>query len=68
MLVFNRNGKLNVNSWANQKPPPVASQSNQVKVESRVEAPQEQRSALNEIQKKSPKKYTNLSGEKLAAC
>jgi glutaminyl-tRNA synthetase len=65
-LVFNKTVGLR-DSWAKQKPAPAA-QSNQPGKQSNQGGgqPQEQRSALNEIQKIA-KKYTNLSGEKLAA-
>jgi glutaminyl-tRNA synthetase len=65
-LVFNKTVGLR-DSWAKQKPAPAA-QSNQPGKQSNRGGgqPQEQRSALNEIQKIA-KKYTNLSGEKLAA-
>jgi len=65
-LVFNKTVGLR-DSWAKQKPAPIA-QPNQLGKQSNQGGgqPQEQRSALNEIQKIA-KKYTNLSGEKLAA-
>ncbi|REG94471.1 glutamine--tRNA ligase/YqeY domain fusion protein [Algoriphagus antarcticus] len=66
-LVFNKTVGLR-DSWAKQNPAP-APQSNQPKQQQPNQGggqPQGQRSALNEIQKIS-KKYTNLSGDKLAA-
>lgn len=60
-LVFNKTVGLR-DSWAKQKP-----DTNQLKQSPpKNKQPQSQRSALNEIQKIS-KKYTNLSGDKLAA-
>jgi glutaminyl-tRNA synthetase len=65
-LVFNKTVGLR-DSWAKQKPATVAQPNQQVKQSNQGGGqPQEQRSALNEIQKIA-KKYTNLSGEKLAA-
>jgi glutaminyl-tRNA synthetase len=65
-LVFNKTVGLR-DSWAKQKPSPVAQSSQPGKQSNQGGGqPQEQRSALNEIQKIA-KKYTNLSGEKLAA-
>ena len=60
-LVFNKTVGLR-DSWAKQQPAtPQAKPQNQASVQ-----PQSQRSAINEIQKIA-KKYTNLSGDKLAA-
>ncbi|MFT4857161.1 MAG: glutaminyl-tRNA synthetase [Algoriphagus sp.] len=65
-LVFNKTVGLR-DSWAKQKPAIVAQPNQQVKQSNQGGGqPQEQRTALNEIQKIA-KKYTNLSGEKLAA-
>lgn len=63
-LVFNKTVGLR-DSWAKQQP---AQQNNQAAKQTakRDPQPQGQRSALNEIQKIA-KKYTNLSGDKLAA-
>ncbi|SFT54986.1 glutaminyl-tRNA synthetase [Algoriphagus locisalis] len=65
-LVFNKTVGLR-DSWAKQNPAP-APQSNQVTKPQNQGGgqPQGQRSAINEIQKIA-KKYTNLSGDKLAA-
>ncbi|PZX56981.1 glutaminyl-tRNA synthetase [Algoriphagus ratkowskyi] len=64
-LVFNKTVGLR-DSWAKQNPAP-SPQANQPKPQNNQGGglPQGQRSALNEIQKIA-KKYTNLSGEKLA--
>jgi glutaminyl-tRNA synthetase len=65
-LVFNKTVGLR-DSWAKQKPATLAQPNQQVKQSNQGGGqPQEQRTALNEIQKIA-KKYTNLSGEKLAA-
>jgi len=66
-LVFNKTVGLR-DSWAKQNPAP-APQVNQPAKQQQNQGggqPQGQRSALNEIQKIA-KKYTNLSGDKLAA-
>ncbi|MFC3881186.1 glutamine--tRNA ligase/YqeY domain fusion protein [Algoriphagus namhaensis] len=60
-LVFNKTVGLR-DSWAKQAPKPVEPQNQQKNTNQN----QGQRSALNEIQKIA-KKYTNLSGDKLAA-
>lgn len=63
-LVFNKTVGLR-DSWAKQQPAPTNNPS--AKQASKGDSqPQGQRSALNEIQKIA-KKYTNLSGDKLAA-
>lgn len=65
-LVFNKTVGLR-DSWAKQNPAP-SPQDNQPKPQNNQGGgqPQGQRSAINEIQKIA-KKYTNLSGDKLAA-
>lgn len=62
-LVFNKTVGLR-DSWAKQKPDPA--QNNQPQKPANQAGGQGQRSAINEIQKIA-KKYTNLSGDKLAA-
>ena len=65
-LVFNKTVGLR-DSWAKQQPAPAAQNSQPAKQSNQGGGqPQGQRSALNEIQKIA-KKYTNLSGDKLAA-
>ncbi|MEB2785580.1 glutamine--tRNA ligase/YqeY domain fusion protein [Algoriphagus persicinus] len=65
-LVFNKTVGLR-DSWAKQQPTPVDRKNQQAKPTNQGGGqPQGQRSALNEIQKIA-KKYTNLSGDKLAA-
>ncbi|MEB2774174.1 glutamine--tRNA ligase/YqeY domain fusion protein [Algoriphagus sp. D3-2-R+10] len=65
-LVFNKTVGLR-DSWAKQQPAPAAQNNQQAKPTNQGGGqPQGQRSALNEIQKIA-KKYTNLSGDKLAA-
>jgi glutaminyl-tRNA synthetase len=65
-LVFNKTVGLR-DSWAKQKPAPAAQPKQPAKqLNQGGGQPQEQRSALNEIQKIA-KKYTNLSGDKLVA-
>ncbi|MEB2780030.1 glutamine--tRNA ligase/YqeY domain fusion protein [Algoriphagus sp. C2-6-M1] len=65
-LVFNKTVGLR-DSWAKQQPTPAAQNNQQAKPTNQSGGqPQGQRSALNEIQKIA-KKYTNLSGDKLAA-
>lgn len=63
-LIFNKTVGLR-ESWAKQNTQP-AQQNNKSAAPKGQEQPQGQRSAINEIQKIS-KKYTNLSGDKLAA-
>ena len=62
-LVFNKTVGLR-DSWAKQKPDPAPN--NQPQKSANQAGGQGQRSAINEIQKIA-KKYTNLSGDKLAA-
>lgn len=66
-LVFNKTVGLR-DSWAKQKPAPATQQnpSNSQKSNPKPSQDQQMRSAINEIQKIA-KKYTNLSGDKLAA-
>ncbi|MDG1275903.1 MAG: glutamine--tRNA ligase/YqeY domain fusion protein [Algoriphagus sp.] len=66
-LVFNKTVGLR-DSWAKQKPTPTAQSnpSNSQKSNPKPAQDQQVRSAINEIQKIA-KKYTNLSGDKLAA-
>ncbi len=65
-LVFNKTVGLR-DSWAKQKHAPTAQPNHPGKQSNQGGGqPQEQRSAINEIQKIA-KKYTNLSGDKLAA-
>ncbi|MDR7132360.1 glutaminyl-tRNA synthetase [Algoriphagus sp. 4150] len=65
-LVFNKTVGLR-DSWAKQQPAPAAQNNQPAKQANQGGGqPQGQRSALNEIQKIA-KKYTNLSGDKLAA-
>jgi len=63
-LVFNKTVGLR-DSWAKQQPAPTNNPSAKQAPKGNPQ-PQGQRSALNEIQKIA-KKYTNLSGDKLAA-
>ncbi|WP_296703875.1 glutamine--tRNA ligase/YqeY domain fusion protein [Algoriphagus sp.] len=65
-MVFNKTVGLR-DSWAKQKPAPTPQNNQPAKQQNQGGAqPQGQRSAINEIQKIA-KKYTNLSGDKLAA-